>query len=66
MPKANSKRPYRQTMAALLPGKPPEQIPNKTNANIIAAYTDYASDKDGDYTFVLGAKVNSGKEIPRE
>jgi len=40
------------------------KIPNKTNANILAAYTDYASDKDVEYSFVLGAKVNSGKEIP--
>lgn len=40
------------------------KIPNKADNNIIAAYTDYASDKDGDYTFVLGAKVNSDKEVP--
>ena len=40
------------------------KIPNKANSSIIAAYTDYASDKDGDYTFVLGAKVNSDKEVP--
>jgi len=41
-----------------------DKIPNKTDKNIIAVYTDYASDKDGDYTFILGAKVNSDKEIP--
>jgi predicted transcriptional regulator YdeE len=40
------------------------KIPNKTDKNIIAVYTDYASDKDGDYTFVLGAKVSSDKQIP--
>lgn len=39
-------------------------IPNKTDKTIIAVYADYASDKDGDYTFILGAKVASDKEIP--
>jgi len=51
-------------MAALLPGKPPEQNSQQDQRQHHRAYTDYASDKDGDYTFVLGAKVNSGKEIP--
>jgi len=41
-----------------------DKIPNKSDKNIIAIYTDYASDKDGDYTFILGAKVTSDKEIP--
>ncbi len=41
-----------------------DKIPNKAGPNIIAVYTDYSSDKDGDYTFILGAKVTSGKEIP--
>jgi predicted transcriptional regulator YdeE len=41
-----------------------DKIPNKSDKNIIAVYTDYASDKDGDYTFILGAKVTSDKEIP--
>ena len=40
------------------------KIPNKADSNIIAAYTDYTSDKDGDYTFVLGGRVNSEEEIP--
>jgi predicted transcriptional regulator YdeE len=40
------------------------KIPSKADANIIAIYTDYASGKDGDYTFILGAKVNSDKEVP--
>jgi len=40
-------------------------IPNKADKNIVAVYTDYASDKDGDYTFILGAKVTSDKEIPQ-
>ena len=40
------------------------KIPNRSDDNIIAVYTDYASDKDGDYTFVLGARVNSSQKIP--
>jgi len=40
------------------------KIPNKTNSNIIAVYTEYASDKDGEYTYVLGARVNPGAEVP--
>jgi predicted transcriptional regulator YdeE len=41
-----------------------QKIPNRTDANIIALYTDYASDKDGDYSFVLGAKVTDGGQVP--
>jgi predicted transcriptional regulator YdeE len=40
------------------------KIPYKADSNIIAVYTDYASDKDGEYTFVLGAKVSSDKDVP--
>jgi len=40
------------------------KIPNKADPNIISVYTNYAIDKDGDYTFILGAKVISDKEVP--
>jgi predicted transcriptional regulator YdeE len=40
------------------------KIPNKADKNIVAVYTDYASDKNGEYTYVLGAKVNSDTEVP--
>src|SRR5271167_3137777 len=33
------------------------QIPDKVDRSIIAVYTDYATDANGQYTFVLGAKV---------
>ena len=33
------------------------RIPDKIDQSIIAVYTDYATDADGQYTFVLGAKV---------
>ena len=39
-------------------------IPNKADANIVALYTDYASDKDGAYTYVLGARVTSVENLP--
>jgi predicted transcriptional regulator YdeE len=41
-----------------------DQIPNRVDSNIIALYTDYAGDKDGDYTFILGGKVHSTESIP--
>jgi len=40
------------------------KIPGKANSEIIAVYTDYASDHNGEYTFVLGAKVKPGTEAP--
>jgi len=39
-------------------------IPNKVDGSIVALYTDYASDKDGEYTFVLGARVTKAENIP--
>jgi predicted transcriptional regulator YdeE len=40
------------------------KIPKKADQNIVAVYTDYASDKNGEYTYILGAKVTSDKDIP--
>jgi predicted transcriptional regulator YdeE len=40
------------------------RIPNKADKNIVAVYTDYASDQNGEYTYILGAKVDSDKDIP--
>jgi predicted transcriptional regulator YdeE len=40
------------------------KIPNKADQNIVAVYTDYASDHNGEYTFVLGARVTSEAETP--
>src|SRR5271156_7118073 len=34
-------------------------IPNKADGNIVALYTEYAGDKDGEYTYVLGARVTN-------
>ena len=41
-----------------------DKIPDRVDKNIIAVYTDYASDKDGEYTFILGAKVKTGAMAP--
>jgi predicted transcriptional regulator YdeE len=40
------------------------KIPNKADLNIVAVYTDYTSDHDGEYTYVLGARVNSAADVP--
>ena len=40
------------------------KIPKRADTNIVAAYTDYASDKDGEYTYVLGAEVTSAESVP--
>jgi predicted transcriptional regulator YdeE len=37
------------------------KIPDRVDQSIVAVYTDYASDANGQYTFVLGAKV---KPVP--
>ena len=39
-------------------------IPNKVDKAIVAVYTDYASDHNGEYTYVLGAKVSSDRDVP--
>ncbi|HTW30158.1 MAG TPA: GyrI-like domain-containing protein [Candidatus Sulfotelmatobacter sp.] len=36
------------------------KIPNKTGSNIYAVYSDYASDRNGEYSFLIGAKVDDG------
>ncbi len=41
-----------------------DQIPNRIDADTIAVYTEYASDENGAYTFVLGARVKPGTVAP--
>jgi predicted transcriptional regulator YdeE len=41
-----------------------QKIPNRVDASTVAMYTDYASDHNGDYTFILGAKVSSDAKVP--
>lgn len=40
------------------------KIPNKADQSIVAVYTDYASDHNGEYTYLLGARVTSDAEVP--
>jgi predicted transcriptional regulator YdeE len=40
------------------------QIPNKADTSIIAVITDYASDKDGEYSHLIGARVTSTASMP--
>ena len=40
------------------------RIPHRVDPHIIAVYSDYESDKNGPYTFTLGAKVSSTQDIP--
>ena len=39
-------------------------IPNKADGNIVAVYTEYASDKDGEKTYLLGARVTKMESVP--
>jgi len=43
-----------------------EKIPNKTGGYIYAVYSDYASDHNGDYSFLIGAKVADGSKAPAD
>ena len=40
------------------------RIPDRTDESILAVYTKYATDQNGDYTYVLGAKVEPGTKAP--
>lgn len=51
-----------------------EEIPDKSSSNLYAVYSEYASDHNGEYTFMVGAPVKKGtappagmilKQIPR-
>lgn len=41
-----------------------DHVPNKANASLYAVYTDYAGDANGDYTLVVGAKVENSGDSP--
>ena len=40
------------------------KIPKRTDKAIVAVYTDYASDHDGEYMILLGARVSSDAAVP--
>ncbi|MFZ0736384.1 MAG: GyrI-like domain-containing protein [Candidatus Acidiferrales bacterium] len=41
-----------------------DRIPSKADTNTLAVYTDYESDRNGEYTFLIGARVSSAAKIP--
>jgi predicted transcriptional regulator YdeE len=41
-----------------------DRIPCKTGPNLYAVYSEYASDHNGEYTFLVGAPVNDGAAAP--
>ena len=40
------------------------KIPHKASEAIISGYTDYATNKDGNYTFFIGARVLATDSVP--
>ena len=42
----------------------PQKIPNRVDSNVYAIYSDYASDHNGEYSFLIGAKVKDGTAPP--
>ena len=40
------------------------KIRNKVDSTIYAVYTGYASDRDGEYDFIVGMKVGSASDVP--
>jgi predicted transcriptional regulator YdeE len=40
------------------------RIPDRIDQSIVAMYSNYASDWNGDYTYILGAKVKPGTKAP--
>ena len=41
-----------------------QKIPGKVDSTIYSVYTDYQSDRNGDYTYVIGAKVSNTSAVP--
>jgi len=37
---------------------------NRADPNLYAVYTDYDSDRNGEYSFVIGVRVNAGTKVP--
>ena len=40
------------------------KIPNKVDSTIYAVYTNYASDYNGEYDFIIGMKVSIASDVP--
>src|SRR5277367_6083013 len=40
------------------------KIPNRADQNLIVVNTDYESDQNGEYTYLIGARVTSTADVP--
>ncbi|MGC2420662.1 MAG: GyrI-like domain-containing protein [Candidatus Acidiferrales bacterium] len=40
------------------------KIPHKLDSEVLAVYTDYESDANGAYTFLIGARVSPADDVP--
>jgi predicted transcriptional regulator YdeE len=60
----DERRRHWQTMAEIVQEGVLQQIPNKVDSNIYAVYSDYASDKNGEYSLTIGARVPDGSAVP--
>jgi len=41
-----------------------DNVPHRADTNFTAVYTDYSSDQNGEYTYVLGDRVTSVDKVP--
>jgi predicted transcriptional regulator YdeE len=41
-----------------------KNIPNKTGSDLYAVYSDYSGDRNGEYAFLIGARVEDGSTAP--
>jgi predicted transcriptional regulator YdeE len=42
------------------------RIPHRVDDRVVALYTDYENGKEGIYTYILGAKVSTTKDLPAD
>ncbi len=40
------------------------RIPSKTDSNIVVVYSNYESDKDGEYDYLIGTRVTADASVP--
>jgi predicted transcriptional regulator YdeE len=43
-----------------------DKIPHRVGQSLIVVYSDYASDQNGEYTYLLGAPVDSVADVPKD
>jgi len=41
-----------------------QKVANRADSNLCAVYTDYASDRNGEFSFVIGVRVNTATAVP--